>query len=133
MKTNKKHKKILPEVHIFGDLQDARKLVTDFSKKKTKVVFRDGDLGKFYSGIKKDVNEILQDEIHKMEKDHRLIFVSFFPGQKKAEPLTEEKTDLHEPEMEESNNEGNMKAKNGKKEKKNTKVKKDKKKVNKEE
>jgi len=127
MKANKKQKKILPEVHVLGDLEDAKKLFSVISKKKTKVIFKDSEQGTFYSGMKRELKEILPEDIHKLEKDHRLIFVSFFPDQKKAEPPVEEKTGSLEPEKEEIKDEESAKDRKVLKDKKNKKPKKEKK------
>jgi hypothetical protein len=127
MKASKKQKKSLPEVNVLGDLEDAKKLFLDITKKKTKVVFKDAEQGTFYSGMKRELKEILLEDIHKLEKDHRLIFVSFFPDQKKAEPPVEEKTGSPEPEKEEIKDEESTKDKKVKKDKKNKKPKKEKK------
>jgi hypothetical protein len=127
MKANKKQKKILPEVHVLGDLEEASRLFSNISKKKTMVVFRDAEQGTFYSGMKRELKEIHPEDIHKLEKDHRLVFVSFFPDQKNAEPPVEEKTGSPEPEQEEVKDEKSAKDKKVKKDKKNKKPKKEKK------
>ena len=98
MKADKKPKKILPEVHILGDLQDAKNLLSVIRKKKRIMIFRDGELDTFYTGVKGEIKQISQNEITNLEKDHRLVFFSFFPGRKKAEPLMEIKPDVLKPE-----------------------------------
>ena len=85
MKADKKQKKILPEVHVLGDLQDAKHLISVVNKKKRIIVFRDGELDTFYSDVKGEIKQLLQNEITKLEKDHRLVFFSFFPGRKVEE------------------------------------------------
>jgi len=131
MKTIKKQKKILPEVHILGDLEDAKILVSGINKKKTLIVFKDGEQGILYSEIEGEINQIAQEEIAIMEKDHRLIFFSFFPSQKKVIPVIEESPVVQEPEKEEKKDEECKKEKKVKKEKKSKKQKKSKKKKSK--
>jgi hypothetical protein len=131
MKAIKKQKKILPEVHILGDLEDAKILVSGINKKKTLIVFKDGEQGILYSEIEGEINQIAQEEIAIMEKDHRLIFFSFFPSQKKVIPVIEESPVVQEPEKEEKKDEECKKEKKVKKEKKSKKQKKSKKKKSK--
>jgi hypothetical protein len=98
MKATKKQKKILPEVHILGDLQDVKNLISGVNKKKTLVIFQDGEQESFYLEIEGKFQQILQTDITLLEKEYRLIFFSFFPGRKKVDPLTEEKPEEQEPE-----------------------------------
>jgi hypothetical protein len=127
MNAIKKQKKILPEVHILGDLEDAKILVSSINKKKTIIVFKDGDQGTFYSEIEGEINPIAQEEITIMGKDHRLIFFSFFPSQKKVIPVIEESPVIQQPEKEEKKDEESEKEKKVKKGKKSKKQKKSKK------
>jgi hypothetical protein len=94
----KKQLKDLPEVHIHGDLQDVKKLLAGLNKKKSLVVFHDGDAEVFYLEIKRKFRPILQNEINQLSKDYRLIYFSFFPSRKKAEPVIEVLPDPIEPE-----------------------------------
>jgi hypothetical protein len=94
----KKQIKDLPEVHIHGDLKDVKKLIEGVNKKKTLVIFKDGDEGAVYLEIEGKFRPILQKDIDKLKKDYRLIYFSFFPSLKKAEPVAEEKIVPVEPE-----------------------------------
>jgi len=114
-------------VHIIGDLEDAKILVSSINKKKTIIVFKDGEQGTFFSETKGEINPIAQEEIAIMEKDSRLIFFSFFPSQKKVIPVIEETPVVQEPEKEEKKDEESKKEKKVKKEKKSKKQKKSKK------
>lgn len=134
MKAIKKQKKYFPEVNILGDLEDAKNLVSCINKKKTSIIFKDGEQGTFYSVIKGEINPIDKEKITNLEKDHRLIFFSFFPSQKKIVPLMDETPVIQEPEKEEKKEEGSNiknKVKKEKKTKKPKKTKKEKKKTKK--
>ena len=122
----KKTKKlILPEVHILGDLEDVKNLVSGINKKKTILILQDGDQGLFYMVGKKKIKLTEQKDITKLEKKFQVIFLSFFPSRKKVEPVTEENHEEPVPAPE-------PKEKKKKKEEKPEKVKKDKKDKNKE-
>jgi len=108
MKESKKQKKNLPEVHIIGDLQDIKNLVSGVNKKKTIVVFQDGEEGSYYLEIDGKIQMILKDDITELEKEYKLIYFSFFPSRKKTEPVIEE-----EPASEEQDK-NKKKPKNGK-------------------
>ena len=68
MKTTKKSKKSLPQVHILGDLQDVKNLVSAVNKKKTIVLFHNGEQDLFYLEIGDEVREIRQKDISRLEK-----------------------------------------------------------------
>jgi len=87
----KAQKLILPEVHILGDLEDVKILVSGINKKKVILILQDGDQGLFYLAGKKKIKLIEQKDIAKLEKKFQVIFLSFFPSRKKVEPVTEEK------------------------------------------
>ena len=87
----KTQKLILPEVHILGDLEDVKNLVSGINKKKVILIFQDGDQGLFYLAGKKKIKLIEQKDITKLEKKFQVIFLSFFPSRKKVEPVTEGK------------------------------------------
>jgi hypothetical protein len=123
MKTNAKQKKILPEVHIMGDLQDVKNLFAGVNKKRTIVIFRDAEQGGFYAEVDEEIQPILSVDITKLEKDYKMIYFQFFPSSKKIEPLTQEQNDLKEPESKEIKDQGEKKKK-GKKGKKQQKRKK---------
>ena len=111
----KKTKKlILPEVHILGDLEDVKILVSGINKKKVILIFQDGDQGLFYLVGKKKNKLIEQKEIAKLEKKFDVIFFSFFPSRKKVETIIEELPELIIPQKKE-------KKEKGKKEEKKTK------------
>ena len=127
MKENKKKNTILAEVHILGDLQDAEHLVSELKKKKTLLLLQDAEQGHFYSETKGKMKLLAEKDLAKLEKEHKLVTFSFFTGQKKAEPVTGQKTEIQEPVKEEKMAEELKKEKKGKKEKKDPKVKKEKK------
>jgi hypothetical protein len=97
MKTSKKTKKSLPQVHILGDLQDVKNLVSAVNKKRTIVLFHDGEEDSFYLEFEGTIREIRQKDISRLEKDYKLIIFSFFPSRKKVEPLIEEEPLIKEP------------------------------------
>jgi hypothetical protein len=123
MKESKKRKINLPEVHILGDLEDVKNLVAGVNKKKTIVVFQDGEQGSYYLEVDGKIQMILHDDITELEKEYRLIFFSFFPGRKKVEPVAEEQTLTEEAEKHGEKDHAKKKIK----EKKDHKAKKDKK------
>ena len=102
----KKLIKGLPEVHILGDLKDVKKLISGVNKKKTLVIFQDGDEGSFYLEIEKKFQPILHKDINQLSKEYRLIFFSFFPSRKKVEPINEEQPELIKPEKKVKNEKG---------------------------
>ncbi|MEI7897945.1 MAG: hypothetical protein WCJ26_12985 [bacterium] len=89
MKSIKKTKKILPAVHILGDLKDVKNLISILNKKKTLVIFHDGDQDNFYLEIDGKFNLIRQNDFAQLEKEYKIVLFSFFPGQKKVEPTAE--------------------------------------------
>jgi len=115
MKKDKIKKRNLPDLHILGDLQDVKNLVSTLNKKKTIGVFKDAEEGSFHLEINGKVQQILKDDITELEKDYRLIFFSFFPSRKKVEPLAEEQPDIQEPEKEEKQDKDMKKEKKEKK------------------
>ncbi len=86
MKNKKKHKKSVPDVHIQGDLEDVKKLVEIVSKKKSVVIFRNGNDGTCYADIEKIMVEYSKTDLTRLEKDFRIIYFDFFPV-KKSENL----------------------------------------------
>jgi len=121
MKTRKKHKLILPDVHILGDLQDVQNLVAGVNKKKTVVIFRDAEQGLHYAEIDGEIQQFPLELINNLGKEYRFIFFDFFPGKKRevapvAEPAPEP---APEPEVQEpvSNSVKKKKLKKEKKEK----------------
>jgi hypothetical protein len=115
MKPAKKQKTILPEVIIHGDLQDLNNLVKALNKKKVIVIFRDEEQGTMHLRIERKIQQILQEDIKSLEKDYKLIYFSFYPSRKKAEPVVEVKPEEGLPINEEK---PEKVAKKGKKEKK---------------
>jgi hypothetical protein len=126
MKPAKKQKKVLPEVHILGDLQDVKTLISGLNKKKTIVLFHDGEQDSLYLEIEGKFQQIHHKDIRQLEKEYKLIYFSFFPSRKKIEPLPEEKTEVQEPETPVVQ-ELEKKKKKEKEEKKGKKIKKEKK------
>ena len=114
----KKLIKGLPEVHILGDLKDVKKLISEVNRKKTLVIFQDGDEGAFYLEIEKKFQPISQKDINQLAKAYRLIFFSFFPSRKKVEPIIEEQPELIGPEKKEKNEKGEKEGKIAKSRKK---------------
>ncbi len=90
MKSIRKSKKNLPQVHILGDLQDVKNLVSAVNKKRTIVLFHDGEQDLFYLEIDDEIREIRQKDISRLEKDYKLIIFSFFPSRKNVQQLKEE-------------------------------------------
>ncbi|MEI6683727.1 MAG: hypothetical protein WCO44_13910 [Bacteroidota bacterium] len=89
MKSTKKSKKALPQVHILGDLKDVKNLIAAVNKKKTLVLFHDAEQDSFYLEIEDEIREIRQKDISRLEKDYRLILFSFFPSRKNMAPAME--------------------------------------------
>ncbi len=89
MKKTKKQKKSLPEVHILGDLQDVKFLIEGLNKKKTIVIFHDGEQNTLYLEIEGKFQPIHTKDIKHLKKEYKLIYFSFFPSQKKIEPEAE--------------------------------------------
>ena len=77
-------------MHILGDLQDVKNLVSAVNKKKAIVLFHDGEQDSFYLEIEDEIREIRQKDISRLEEDYKLIIFSFFPSRKKVELLPEE-------------------------------------------
>ncbi len=94
----KKQKKELPGVHILGDLKDVKKLIAGLNKKKTVVVFQDGDEGVFYLELKGKFQPVTPKDLNHLAKDYRLVYFSFFPSRKKTEPVVQEPPQLIIPE-----------------------------------
>ena len=119
----KTQKLILPEVHILGDLEDVKNLVSGINKKKVILIFQDGDQGLFYLAGKKKIKLIEQKDIKKLEKKFQVIFLSFFPSRKKVEPVIEETPaePVAAPEKEEKKKKKEKKPEKGKKDKKDKK------------
>ncbi|MFZ4520287.1 MAG: hypothetical protein ACOYNC_01200 [Bacteroidales bacterium] len=97
----KKQIKGLPEVHILGDMEDVIKLISGLNKKKTLVIFQDGDDGLFYLEMEGKFQEVVQKDLNHLAKEYRLIFFTFFPSRKKVEPSKEEEPELIKPETKE--------------------------------
>ena len=141
MKTRKELTKSLPQVQILGDLKDVKNLVSAVNKKRSLVLFHDGDNDLFYLEIEDKIRKIRQKDIARLEKDYKLILFSFFPGLKKVDPIQDEDLKSREESKPETNTAGETaykeqiakKVKKGKKsqkghpEKKEKKDKKDKK------
>ena len=87
MKNKKKHNKSVPDVHILGDLEDVKKLVEVVSKKKSVVIFRNGNDGTCYADIEKIMVEYSRTDITRLEKDFRIIYFDFFPVKKVEIPV----------------------------------------------
>jgi hypothetical protein len=90
MKKAKKQEKTLPEVHILGDLQDVKNLISGVNKKKTIVIFQDGEHGSFYLEIEGKFQPVLQKDLKHLAKKYRLIYFSFFPGRKNMVKVVED-------------------------------------------
>jgi len=119
MKTSRKQEKNLPEVHILGDLKDVKNLITCLNKKRTIVIFHDGEQDSFYLEIDGKFQQVLQGEFAQLEKEYKLIVFSFFPSRKKVEPVSDEQAEIQAPEKKAK------KEKSAKKEEKVKKVKKE--------
>jgi len=122
----------LPEVHILGDLHDAGNFVKAINKKNTLPIFKDGEQGTCYIPLKGNLQPVAEDEILILDKDYKLVHLSFFPSQKKVEPLILDASDSHEAEQEPPIQEPPIKIEKAKKESKKPKAVKKVKKVKKE-
>ena len=91
MKEKKKHRRPVPKVQITGDLRDVKKLVDVVSKKKTVVIFRNCDNGTCYADIEKTMVEYTKTDLSRLEKEYRIVFFDFSPGNKAAKPAPEKK------------------------------------------
>ena len=127
MSNSKKDKKDLPEVHILGDLNDVKNLVSGVNKKKTIVVFKDGEEGSFYLEVNGKIQKISDNDLAELQKEYRLIHFSFFPGLKKVEELTETKPEKQKAKIVEKADKIEKKGKSERKEHKEKTEKKDKK------
>ena len=97
MKSKAKQKTSLPEVHILGDLKSVEHLIKSLNKKKTFVLFRDGDTDSCFTDIDGKIREVSNKKIAKLVKNERVIFMDFFSGGKKSEPVVEEIIVVEEP------------------------------------
>lgn len=98
MKTKKKEKMVFPEVHILGDLQDVKRLIKGLNRKKTIVIFQDGEQGSIFLEIEGKFQSIHVKDIKYLEKEYKLIYFSFFPGRKQVESSMDEKPEVTESE-----------------------------------
>jgi hypothetical protein len=89
MKKSKKLTLVLPEVHIIGDLQDVKNLVISVNKKKSIVIFRDGDHETFFLEIEGKMKQIEINDLKKLKKEYRLIYFTFFPSRKEGSSIKE--------------------------------------------
>jgi len=112
MKSGKKTQTTYPEVQIAGDLLDAVNLTMAISKKKTLLILKDGELGNLFYSTKKKLHQVTSDDLPALEKDHRLLTLTFLPSMKKTEPVPDE----HVPAEKEKEKKGKKKKeKKGKK------------------
>lgn len=121
MKKVKKTHPVLPEVHILGDAEDVQNLVKGLNKKNVIVVFKNADHGTLHLEMKGKIEQILPDDVVMLEKEFRIVYFSFFPGQKQVVPVAEAVVEIPTP----SKPDG--KKQKAEKEKKGGKVKKEKK------
>jgi hypothetical protein len=84
MKKNKKQQPTVPMVHVMGDLQDVKKLVRLVNKKKTLVIFRNGEDATLYAEVEDEMMQFAQADITRLQKIYRIIYFDFFPGGKKG-------------------------------------------------
>jgi hypothetical protein len=97
MKSKSKQQTNLPEVHILGDLKSVEYLIKTLNKKKTFVLFRDGDTGACFTEIDGKIRELSDKKVAKLIKNERVVFLDFFSGGKKSEPIAEELIAVVEP------------------------------------
>jgi len=96
----KKEKKMnLPEVHILGDLKDVKNLITSIEKKKSLVIFVNGEQESFYVETDGKIELISQKGIKRLEKKFKLVLFSFFPSRKKIESALNEGVEAPAPEL----------------------------------
>ncbi len=84
MKAAKKQKKLLPEVHILGDVADVQNLIRGLNKKNVIVVFRDEEQSTVHLEIDGKIDQILPDDIAILEKEYKVIYFSYFPSRKRV-------------------------------------------------
>jgi hypothetical protein len=134
MKMKKSKKMNLPEVHILGDLEDVKNLVSGIGKKKTLVIFADAEQESFYVETKGKIKQINPKGVKRLEKSFKLIYFSYFPSKKKIQPAKGEvppeqaAEEGNNTEMAEKKEKKNPESKKIKTEKKAKKVKEEKKK-----
>ncbi|MEI6173957.1 MAG: hypothetical protein WCR01_09405 [Bacteroidota bacterium] len=115
----KKEKKMtLPEVQILGDLKDVKNLIRSIEKKKSLVIFVNGEQESFYVETDGKIELISQKGIKRLEKKFKLIFFSFFPSRKKTKPVLNESVEASAPVVELTKEVKDHTKKPGKKEKK---------------
>ncbi len=93
---NKKQKIIIPDVHVRGNLQDARNFISFLGKKKSMIILKEEGNETYFSQKKRKIKQIGQEEIDILQKDHKLIFVSFLPDQKPEESIAAEVKEVRE-------------------------------------
>ena len=111
MSSEKKEKKMIAEVHVLGDLKDVAKLVDLVNRKKTLVIFRNGEDGALYAEVERSIIRYSYEDVAKFKKEYKIIYFDFFPSQKKTEVAKEK---VEKPEGEKNKE---KKEKKGKKEK----------------
>ena len=83
MSSEKKEKRIVADVHVLGDLKDVAKLVDLVNRKKTLVIFRNGEDGSLYAEVDRSIIQYAAEDVEKLKKNYRIIYFDFFPSQKK--------------------------------------------------
>lgn len=91
MKKKERKRKPLPEVHILGGLKEVKTLVKGVNRKKALVVFRNAEKEELFLELDGKFVTVTDKDRVVLEKDYRLIEFLFFPGQKRVEPVEEEK------------------------------------------
>jgi hypothetical protein len=61
------------------------------------VLFRDGETGSCHAEIDGNIRELSDKKVAKLVKNERVIFLDFFSGGKKSEPVVEEIIVVEEP------------------------------------
>ena len=85
MSSEKKEKKSVADVHVLGDLKDVAKLVDLVNRKKTLVIFRNGEDGSLYAEVDRSIIRYASEDVDKLKKNYRIVYFDFFPSQKKTE------------------------------------------------
>ena len=113
---------VTPDLHIHGDLADASSLIAQLSRKKTVIVYRNGEDGSLFTSGKKEPVKRSAEELTEMNKSQRLLYADFFPSRKKVIPAATETPEI--PALEEEKKKVKEKKKGEKKVKSKSKGKK---------
>ena len=94
MKNKKKETVVTTDLHIHGDLADASSLIAQLSRKKTIIVYRNGEDGSLFTSDKKKPVQRSVEELTEMYKSQRMVYADFFPSRKKVAPTVTETPEI---------------------------------------